>query len=202
MSDLGHPGGSDSGSSTSSSRSKTAAFKWIIGSAFALAIAIFCWIVFIQPIGTMDWALVRVNSHQSLLDDVLRIVKKNPDICYVGSGQAIAENLCPIREDCYLWTKRGFNTKCARPVTANDRRDYLLIDSLMKRVPIYGLQIHRDDTGKIGSIEFGIYEGSLIPWRHPFSGIWSPDNQIYATGCKHATARGWFVCEDKMIWWL
>jgi len=153
----------------------------------------------------MDWALNRVNPHLTELEGILHIVERNPDICFVGTNQPRAKelDLCPIKEDCYLWTAHGFNAKCARPTTVADRRDYASIFSQMAEIPIYGLQVHRhSDSGMIGSIEFGIYEGSLIPWRHPISGVWSSDNHVYMTGCRHAAARGWFVCEHKMNWWL
>ncbi len=173
----------------------------LVGTVFALGLAIVAWIVFIQPIGTMDWALERVNSHQTQLENILQIVQKNPDICYVSSQPVTAEMLCPIKEGCYLWTEHGFNVQCARPVTAADRRDYKRIASVMAEIPIYGVQVHRyNDTGTIGSMEFGIYEGSLIPWRNPFSGIWDAENKIYARGCKPAGGAGWFVCKDKIAW--
>ncbi len=185
----------------SSSRSGAIALKWLAGVVFAFGFAIVGWIAFLQPVGTMDWALERVNSHQTQLEIILQIVQKNPDICHVSSKPVEAEVLCPVKEGCYLWTEHGFNAQCARPVTMADRRDYRRIASVMAEIPIHGLQIHRDgDTGTIGSMEFGISEWSLIPWRNPLSGMWNTENKTFARSCEHAVARGWFVCKNKIGW--
>ena len=149
----------------------------------------------------MGWAFERVNSHQTQLDNILQIAQKNPDICFVSSVPVKAELLCPIREGCYLWNEHGFNAQCARPVTAADRRDYKRIASLLAEIPVGGLQVQRDGTsGTVGSMEFGISQWSLIPWRDPLSGSWNAENKTYERSCKHAAARGWFVCKNKIGW--
>ena len=169
--------------------------RLLVGITVALLTTALGWWSFFWPGSGLEDSVDTLNSHPQQFDRILGIVQANPHLCFV-SLEAIRN--CPHEPER----------------TAQDQEDYEALAALMREVHIDSLHPYRKsewelvdgrtyrttETGKLLYIEFTLFDGTVIPWRQPITGVWYDQiNVQQRRGCIPANRPNWYACPSRMV---
>lgn len=155
--------------------------------AFAALILLGARMFFIH---TLEDAVARLDAHERQLDEILRIVQSNPNICFVSTDRPIEIN-CPDAR------------------SAHDKRDYANIVALMREIRIDYLSINEPVPTQRPAryMEFEIFDAVAVPFvwvvvSYPIVGVWyEPGNDVMGRKDCHVTRRpNWRACRAGVGW--
>lgn len=160
---------------------RTLAILLIVAATVLLAVRVFL-------VYTLDDAAAKLDGREEQLDEILRIVQSNSNVCFVSILRPI-ETICPDAS------------------APQDRRDYETIVKLMLEVGIDSLNVNppTPNLRPARYVEFGVYEQTRIPFTTislsaPIVGVWNlPGYDVMQrTDCK-LLRTGWRVCYARAV---